>query len=76
MEDFSFWNTSIFTNILTLILIVFCFYYTLSFFELLKGDEGKAIKKAKRSAVICFALALAVPALTSVYYLVLMNINR
>lgn len=73
MEGFSLWNMDILPNIITFILIVFCFYYTLSFFEHLKGDDIKEMKKSKRSAVICLAAALAVPVLTYVYYLVLVN---
>jgi len=73
MEGFSFWNIGILPNTISLILIVFCFYYTLSFLEHLKGDDIQAIKKAKRAAVIYLGAALAVPALTAIYYLFQMS---
>jgi len=76
MEGLSIWNTGIFTNTITFILIIFCFYYTLSFFQHLKGGDEKVIKKSKRAAVICLAIALALPALTNMYYLFLMTFNR
>ncbi|MCM3454783.1 hypothetical protein M3685_12710 [Heyndrickxia oleronia] len=48
-------------GIISTILIIFCFYFTLTFFENLhKGDE-RITKQSKLAAIICLALALIVP---------------
>ncbi|QBQ07095.1 hypothetical protein E2C16_07915 [Sporosarcina pasteurii] len=54
-------------GIFTTILIVLCFYFTLTFFQYLKSDEERLVKQSKLAAVICLALGLLIPALYSFY---------
>lgn len=54
-------------GILTTILIVLCFYFTLTFFQYLKSGDERLVKQSKLAAVICLALGLLIPALYSVY---------
>lgn len=73
MESLTYWNTGFFTTILTFIATIFCFYFTLSFFEHLKSGNENLMKKAKRAAVVSLAITLAIPALNTLYNLFLMN---
>jgi hypothetical protein len=50
-------------GIISMILIIFSFYFTLTFIENLhKGDE-RTTKQSKLAAIICFALAFFIPIL-------------
>lgn len=52
-------------EIISILLIIFCFYFTLTFIENLgKGDE-RTIKQSKIAAVICLGLALIIPIFNS-----------
>ena len=47
-------------SIILILLIVLCFYFTLTFFySLCKGDE-RIIKQSKFAAIICMAIALII----------------
>jgi hypothetical protein len=47
-------------SIILILLIVLCFYFTLTFFgSLRKGDE-RIIKQSKFAAIICMAIALII----------------
>ena len=47
-------------NILSIVFIILCFYFTLSFIENLhKGDE-RITKQSKMAAIICLGLALLI----------------
>ncbi|GEL77402.1 hypothetical protein TMU01_16370 [Tenuibacillus multivorans] len=53
--------------IVSVLLTILCFYYTLTFIEnLQKGDE-RVTNQSKMAAIICFALAFIIPAF---YYLI------
>ena len=52
-----------FSGILSAILMVFCFYFTLSFFQYLKVGDGRLVRQSKKWAVICLALSLLVSAI-------------
>ncbi|MCM3163521.1 hypothetical protein [Metabacillus litoralis] len=54
-------------EILSLILIVLSFYFSLSFFYYLKLGDERAIKQTKLAAVICLALSLFIPAIVNGY---------
>lgn len=48
-------------GIISVLLLILCFYFTLTFIEeLQKGDE-RIIKQSKMSAIICLGLALIIP---------------
>lgn len=48
-------------GIASVLLVIFCFYFTLTFFENLhKGDE-RITKQSKLAAIICLGLALLIP---------------
>lgn len=49
------------------ILVIFCFYFTLTFFEYLRKGDERLIKQSKISAVICLALAVAIPLFFNFY---------
>lgn len=48
-------------GILSSILIILCFYFTLSFIENLRTGDERVIKQSKISAVVCLTLALLLP---------------
>ncbi|MFF2753006.1 hypothetical protein ACFVR1_04505 [Psychrobacillus sp. NPDC058041] len=54
-------------GILSTILIVLCFYFSLSFFQHLKTGEERLIKQSKFAAVFCLAMSLLIPALYSLF---------
>lgn len=53
---------------LSTLLIILCFYFTLTFFENLRKDDERITKQSKLAATICIALALIIP---SIYNLLL-----
>ena len=54
-------------NILVMIFLVLCFYFTLMYFQYLKEDDDRLIKQSRLVAVICLAIALLVPAFYNFY---------
>lgn len=46
------------------VLIIFTFYFTLTFMESLKGEDKRIIKQSKRAAIICLTLALGLLIIT------------
>ncbi|EDL66476.1 hypothetical protein [Bacillus sp. SG-1] len=50
------------SGILSAILMVFCYYFTLSFFQYLKEGDARLVSQSKKWAVICLALSLLVSA--------------
>ncbi|WP_313893095.1 hypothetical protein [Psychrobacillus sp.] len=55
-------------GILSTLLMILCFYFTLTFFENLRKNDERITKQSKIAAIICFALALIIP---SIYNLLL-----
>ena len=61
MSNFGILGPGNWLTVLPVILIVACFYFTLTFFEhLRKGDERLA-RQSKLAATICIALVLLIP---------------
>ena len=58
--DFEKWLDS-----LSLMLIVLCFYFTLTFFHYLKLGDERIIKQSKLAAVIFLALSLLLPVINN-----------
>lgn len=56
------------TGIASALLFVASFYFTLTFFEHLKSEDGRLRKQSKLAAVICLALALLLPAIYQLYF--------
>ncbi|WHX28006.1 hypothetical protein QNH47_09210 [Virgibacillus halodenitrificans] len=60
MEEIATW-----VNVIVVISLIICFYFTLTFFENLpKGDE-RVSKQLKVAAMICFGIAFLLPLLLS-----------
>ncbi len=47
-------------SIILILLIVLCFYFTLTFFESLRKGDERIIKQSKFAAITCMALALII----------------
>jgi hypothetical protein len=47
-------------SIILILLIVLCFYFTLTFFESLRKGDERIIKQSKFAAIICMAIALII----------------
>lgn len=47
-------------SITLILLIVLCFYFTLTFFESLRKGDERIIKQSKFAAIICMAIALII----------------
>ena len=46
--------------ILSALFLVFCFYFTLTFFEYLREDDRRIIRQAKTGAIACLAIAFLI----------------
>lgn len=62
MDGGNFMTGGIWVQAIAVVLIVLSFYFTLTFFQQLKSDDARIANQSKRVAVICLALALAIPA--------------
>lgn len=49
------------------ILIILCFYFTLTFFQYLKLGDARLTRQSKLAAIICFAASLLIPALYNTF---------
>lgn len=55
-------------GIVSALLFVASFYFTLTFFEQLKSEDGRVRKQSKIAAVICLTVALLLPAVYQLYF--------
>ena len=67
MENLNVFGSANWINILVMIFLVLCFYFTLMYFQYLKEDDDRLIKQSRLVAVICLAIALLVPAFYNLY---------
>lgn len=67
MDIITLMGTGNWLGIVSTILIILCFYFSLTFFQNLKSGDERIIKQSKLAAVICFAIGLLLPALYSLY---------
>lgn len=67
MNNTALMGTGNWLGVLSTILIVFCLYFTLTFFQNLKTGDERIIKQSKIAAVVCLALGLLIPALYNLY---------
>lgn len=65
MEGFM--GTGNWLGILSIVFIVLCFYFTLTFFQYLKQEDARLTKQSKLGAVICLAASLLIPAIYNFY---------
>ena len=49
------------------IMFIGCFYFTLMYFQHLKNGDERLIKQSRLAAVVCLAIALLVPAIYNFY---------
>jgi len=54
-------------GILSIALIILCFYFTLTFFQHLKQGDARLVSQSKFGAIICLAASLLIPALYNLY---------
>ena len=64
---FTLMGTGNWLGILSTILIILCFYFTLTFFQSLKSGDERIIRQYKLAAVISLALGLFIPAIYNLY---------
>ncbi|SDO15438.1 hypothetical protein SAMN05518871_11137 [Psychrobacillus sp. OK028] len=63
----NFMGTGNWLGIFSTVLIIMCFYFTLTFFQYLKQDDARLTKQSKFGAVICLAASLLIPTLYNLY---------
>lgn len=73
MSNLEIVNTGSWIGLLTPILMIACFYFTLTFFESLRKEDERVKKQSKLAATICLALALLIPAVYNIYMYILMH---
>jgi len=73
MSNLEILNTGNWLGVLTPILLIACFYFTLTFFESLRKGDERVTKQSKLAATICIALALLIPAFYNLYMYILMH---
>ena len=67
MNDMSMFGVGNWIGIFSTVLLIICFYFTLTFFQNVKSGDERLMKQAKLAAVICLALALLFPAFYNFY---------
>ena len=67
MDNITFMGAGNWLGIISMILIVLCLYFSLTFFQHLKLGDERLIKQSKLAAVFCLALSLLIPALYGLY---------
>ncbi|MEI5909096.1 hypothetical protein WAK64_18765 [Bacillus spongiae] len=65
MDDTTLISAGNWIGVLSIILLVLCFYFSLTFFQYLKLGDERTIKQSKLAAVSFLALGLLIPALYS-----------
>ena len=73
MSNLELLNTGNWLSILTPVLLIACFYFTLTFFESLRKGDERVTKQSKLAATMCIALALLIPAVYTLYMYILMH---
>ena len=68
MSNMGMFGTGSWVMIVSVLLFVASFYFTLTFFEHLKSEDERLSKQAKIAAVICLSAALLLPAVYQLYF--------
>ncbi|MFD2043016.1 hypothetical protein ACFSTA_01700 [Ornithinibacillus salinisoli] len=61
-------ETAVWVGSISILLIIFCFYFTLTFIEKLHEGDTRITKQSKLAAIICLGLALFIPFLYSLIF--------
>ncbi|WP_419959614.1 hypothetical protein [Psychrobacillus sp. BM2] len=61
-------GTGNWAGIISTVLIILCFYFTLTFFQYLKQGDDRLTRQSKFGAVICLAASLLIPTLYNLYF--------
>ncbi|MGM0896668.1 MAG: hypothetical protein ACQEV0_02155 [Bacillota bacterium] len=69
MSDMGMFGAASWMGIVSALLLVAGFYFTLTFFEQLKDGEQRLRKQAKIAAVLCLAGALLLPVVYQLYFI-------
>ena len=56
-------GTGNWVGIFSMVFIILCFYFTLTFFQYLKQGDARLTRQSKFGAVICLGVGLLIPAL-------------
>jgi hypothetical protein len=54
-------------GIISIILFILCFYFTLTFFQYLHKEDERITRQSKIAATLCIALALIIPVVYNFY---------
>ncbi len=68
MSNMGMFGMGSWVGIVSALLFVASFYFTLTFFEQLKSEDGRVRKQSKIAAVICLTVALLLPAVYQLYF--------
>lgn len=60
-------GTGNWVGIFSMVFIILCFYFTLTFFQYLKQGDARLTRQSKFGAVICLGVGLLIPALYNLY---------
>ncbi|MEK3980458.1 hypothetical protein MKY37_15625 [Psychrobacillus sp. FSL K6-2836] len=63
----NFMGTGNWVGIFSMVFIILCFYFTLTFFQYLKQGDARLTRQSKFGAVICLGVGLLIPALYNLY---------
>ena len=55
-------------SLISIVFIILCFYFTLSFIENLHKDDERITKQSKTAAIICLGSALLIPVLFNLIF--------
>src|SRR5699024_9777568 len=67
INDLTIMGTGNWIGMLSTVLIIICFYFTLTFFQHLRLNDERVVNQSKLAAVICLALGLLLPVLYGFY---------
>lgn len=68
MSNMGMFGMGSWVGIVSALLFVASFYFTLTFFEQLKSEDERVRKQVKVAAVICLTVALLLPAVYQLYF--------
>lgn len=54
-------------GIISILLFIFCFYFTLNFIESIHEGDGRVTKQSKLMAIVCLVLSLFIPVLYNLF---------
>lgn len=67
MSSLGLLGTGNWLGIISTVLLIIGIYFTFNFFENLKSGDDRLRKQSKVAALVCFSIALLIPAFYSLY---------